>query len=629
MRFRSIASLRVLGPLLLGAASVGSAPVEIKALGRALGMGELVFKPEPSKTRSLADLLKTSYEPASVSPKPQLRLPEKSGAALHDLLESSHPRIDWRPLPEGAFDGWKPPDTAGIRTAQVLLSQIGYYRGRFDGIAGPQTRRAVQSFHRASGRRSDGSLTRYTITALFLAALKDFEHTAPEIRPEAERQLSRCLAKIGFADVIGGVPCVVAKFEAYIGVPQTAQISREIVSRIEDDLILRDELASTRRKRVLGLAPEQFFSRRGEVFGFLGDDSQRFLLVRPNAPELWVLDNQGQVVQRTKGPTGVEEFYEAGRQIAVANSDGHALFLYASPAKTDGNGTIALQIGREAQTVSRAKFDDFMQSGRGLSKLDEAIGTGRGERKALFVLDSGIFRTAAGSSESTDEISTSSTRLAAVLRTRYRHVADVFLAKDGRAARENARKLLPITQPADLAVYTAPGGTDFGAIQNLKKPLMRAGIRVVDEAGYREIPGTNLLIITGHRDQTMSDQLQKLKRAGVLKGKLVALISCSAPGAEALQSGLMVGPLSAAGVLFFSDAINATAVAAVMRELSRIVGSQHFLFSTLPELLQQSVDAALERAETAFEKQEIEKMRSLVDQRSMLRRSGAESEPAA
>jgi hypothetical protein len=127
----------------------------------------------------------------------------------------------------------------------------------------------------------------------------------------------------------------------------------------------------------------------------------------------------------------------------------------------------------------------------------------------------------------------------------------------------------------------------------------------------------------------MSDQLQKLKRAGVLKGKLVALISCSAPGAEALQTGLMVGPLSAAGVLFFSDAINATAVAAVMRELSRIVGSQHFLFSTLPELLQQSVDAALERAETAFEKQEIEKMRSLVDQRSMLRLSGAESEPAA
>jgi len=193
----------------------------------------------------------------------------------------------------------------------------------------------------------------------------------------------------------------------------------------------------------------------------------------------------------------------------------------------------------------------------------------------------------------------------------------------------NARKPLPITQPADLAVYTAAGGTDFGTIENLKKPLMRAGIRVVDEAGYREIPGTSVLIITGHRDRAMSDKLQKLKRAGVLKGKLVAVISCYAPGVEVLHSGLMAGPQSAAGVLFFRDAINATAVAAVMRELSSIVGSQHFSPSTLSELLQQSVDAALERAETAFEKQEIEKMMKLVDQRSMLRRSGGASKAAA
>jgi hypothetical protein len=95
---------------------------------------------------------------------------------------------------------------------------------------------------------------------------------------------------------------------------------------------------------------------------------------------------------------------------------------------------------------------------------------------------------------------------------------------------------------------------------------------------------------------------------------------------EALQSGLMAGPQSAAGVLFYSRVINATAVVAVMREVARIVGSQEFSPSTLDKLLERGVDAALEKADTEFEKQEIEKMRTPIDQRSMLRRPGREPE---
>ncbi len=171
---------------------------------------------------------------------------------------------------------------------------------------------------------------------------------------------------------------------------------------------------------------------------------------------------------------------------------------------------------------------------------------------------------------------------------------------------------------------------DFGTIENLKKPLTRAGIRVEDEpAGYGEVPGTNVIIITGHRDRSMSDHLQKLKKAGVLKGKLVVVISCYVPGVEALQSGLMVGPQGAAGVLFYSDVINATAVAAVMRKLPRIVDSQQFSPIRVDELLERSLDAALEDAETEPERQEIEKMRRFVDQRSLLWRSGRESKAAA
>jgi peptidoglycan hydrolase-like protein with peptidoglycan-binding domain len=656
MEVRSIYPLRVLVALLLGGASLGSAQFEIKAprraeVERATEAAKKVFdhlspeqrealrqaffhdpdwEPARPKTPSLADRLKEFSEPPlSLRPpillSPQIHRPEVLGTAFRKLLEDSEPSIDWNNYLAGAFESGRPPDAAEIKTAQILLSQMGYYRARPDGIAGAQTSRAVQSFNSASGRWSDGSLNHSTITALFLAALKDYEHMAPEIRPEAEKQLNDCLAKIGFTDANGGVGSVIAKFETFIGLPQTGRIGPEVVSRVEDDLKLQDEVTPTLAMRFMGLTPEQFFSRRDDVFGFLGNDSQRFLLVRPNAPELWVLDDQGQVVRRVKGPAGVQEFYEAGRQIAAANSNDHDLFLYASPDGTNGNGTIALQIGREFTRVTQAEFNDFMHSGNGLSKLEEAIGTG--ERRTLFVLDSGIFRGTAEQSRSTDAEGTSAASLAAALRTRFRRVADVFLAKDARVARENAKKLLPITQPADLAVYTAPGVTDFGTIENLKRPLTRAGIRVVDEAtGYREVPGTNFIIIMGHRDRPMSDQLQELKQTGVLKGKLVAVISCYAPGVEALQSGLMAGPQSAAGVLFYSRVINATAVVAVMREVARIVGSQEFSPSTLDKLLERGVDAALEKADTEFEKQEIEKMRTPIDQRSMLRRPGREPE---
>jgi hypothetical protein len=544
-------------------------------------------------------------------------------SAIRELFENSHPTMDTtRRYLTGVPEDSKPLDAPEIRTAQLLLGQLGYYKARPDGSPGPQTRKAVQSFQDASGRRSDGRLNRSTITELFLAASKDYEHMALEIRPEAEKRLRDCIAKTGFADV--------EQFAVFSELPQTGWISPEFVARLEEDLELWDELASTWEMQVVGLTPEQFFSRSGEVFGFLEDDSTRFALARSKAPELWVLDQQDRVVQRIKGTPAVEQFYEAGRRIAAKHSDKGAFFLYASPAAADVSGTVVLQIGPETITVPRTEFDNFVQSGGGLSKLEEMIGTGTGERRALFVLDRGIFG-ATAESGATDVASASAMRLAVALRTRYRGVADVFLARDARTALENARKPLPIAKPADLAVYTAPDVTDLGTIDNLRKPLTRAGIRVVDgAAGYAAVPGTNVIIITGHRDQPLSDFLQRLKRDGVLAGKVVAVVSCYEPGVEALQSGLMTGPGRASGVLFYSGVINPIAVQPVMRELSRIVGSQPNSPASLRELWEESVDAALKRADTDLEKQELEKLKKeLVDQRSMLWRFARKSAAAA
>ena len=139
-------------------------------------------------------------------------------------------------------------------------------------------------------------------------------------------------------------------------------------------------------------------------------------------------------------------------------------------------------------------------------------------------------------------------------------------------------------------------------------------------ATYRTPSGaaeSNVLIITGHRDRAMSDHLTRLKEAGVLKGRLVAVISCYEPGAEAAQSGLLSGPQGAAGLLFYDATINATAVESVMRELSVLFRLGGFAPSTFEEWLNRSVDRALEHAETPGERAELLKLRRPVNQLSL------------
>jgi hypothetical protein len=220
-------------------------------------------------------------------------------------------------------------------------------------------------------------------------------------------------------------------------------------------------------------------------------------------------------------------------------------------------------------------------------------------------------------------VALSSIAHAAALKARYGADVNVYLARDAPAARENARKLesLVMNGPADLAVYTARGILDYDVVENLKKALARAGIRVVEETpsyGTRsDASESNVLIITGHRDRAMSDHLTRLKEAGVLKGKLVAVISCYEPGAEAAQSALLSGADGAAGLLFYDAAINATAVESVMRELSTLSRSGGLAPSTLEEWLNRSVDRALELADTPAEKTDILKLRRPIFQLSL------------
>jgi hypothetical protein len=251
----------------------------------------------------------------------------------------------------------------------------------------------------------------------------------------------------------------------------------------------------------------------------------------------------------------------------------------------------------------------------------------------IAVLQNGMF---SESSTSSDAKMFSATAQAAAIKARYDGGVEVFMATDAGSARDNARKFesLTVRGPADVAVYTAAMLTDFGVVENLRKRLTAARIRVVDDttndtttavsaasphtqdaAGATE---ANVIVVTGHRGPEMSTYLSRLKDTGVLKGKLVAVISCYEPGIETLQSALTGGADGAAAVLFYPEMIKASAVESVLSEFSKIVAAPEFTPARLNELLDRSVDRALEEAVTPAERSEILKLRLLFGQLSRL-----------
>jgi hypothetical protein len=142
-----------------------------------------------------------------------------------------------------------------------------------------------------------------------------------------------------------------------------------------------------------------------------------------------------------------------------------------------------------------------------------------------------------------------------------------------------------------------------------------------EATSYVEVPSSNVVVVTGHRDRSMADHLQRLKNAGVLKGKIVAVLSCYGEGVEGLQSDLVAGANGAKAILYYSTPINPGAVQSMMLELSRQLSSNNKGFAALrlDNLIKQSVDRALKNADFDSEKEELKKLQNPIIQLSRLR----------
>jgi peptidoglycan hydrolase-like protein with peptidoglycan-binding domain len=87
-----------------------------------------------------------------------------------------------------------------VKDAQRKLAQDGYYHGKIDGIAGPQTRRAVAAYQQREGLQQTATLDRATLDRLGMQgeASSGASTPPPALSPS---QLRRRLSQAGYGNV--------------------------------------------------------------------------------------------------------------------------------------------------------------------------------------------------------------------------------------------------------------------------------------------------------------------------------------------------------------------------------------------------------------------------------------------
>lgn len=522
----------------------------------------------------------------------------------------------------------KPLRTSQVSTAQQVLKARGLYDGTPDGIAGPLTFKAVSAFELATGRTATGQLNERIFDELLFAAVDVYDGIGAKAQQEVDGRIGDFLADAGFG--LPSEPFVerLRRYQEFHGLATTGRVDPRLSQVIAADRTLITDTTVAEISERAGIPPELTLANlQSAFFASASDGKQRYLLAHPDAPELWFIDAQSGTVVDRRRSGAFEAFHALQRETAAANSSDEVMLLHASPHSVDPTSPIRLQIGSKAVSIARGEYDAFVRGEGALEALRFLDSSGADAKpRRLGILASGLF----GDSRYGGY---SATEQAAALKALLGDRVDVFVARDPVAARRNLvkRDAAIVKAADDIAVYTSETVVDHGILDNLARPLARAGIRVVTAAEQERTrptaddrvgqprggaaPASNVIVITGHRDVSMDSHLTRLKDAGWLAGKFVVIISCYERGVEVTQSSLLAGPLAASGVLFFSEAVNAPAVELVIRKLADRIGAGE-LGDKLEQLLKRSVEDAADEAITPIERLEIRKLHRAIWQLS-------------
>jgi peptidoglycan hydrolase-like protein with peptidoglycan-binding domain len=191
-----------------------------------------------------------------------------------------------------------PAPSPAVRDAQARLRTLGFYNGPVDGLAGPETTRAVEAFQRSRGLDPSGDLTAGTVAELRRDAAAPARAAAPAGEREtaipigdktAVRTVQNRLKQLGFydgpADGVWGVgmQSAVERFQRDKRLPVTGELTTRTVSAMGLDPAAFGETRTANVAEPLDPAVVRNIQQRlrklgfysGPVDGIWGDRSQQ------------------------------------------------------------------------------------------------------------------------------------------------------------------------------------------------------------------------------------------------------------------------------------------------------------------------------------------------------------------
>ncbi len=196
----------------------------------------------------------------------------------------------------------------------------------------------------------------------------------------------------------------------------------------------------------------------------------------------------------------------------------------------------------------------------------------------------------------------------------------IFISKfDNIESDFSKLKNIPIVKSSqDIITYMSPKSFGIYADQAsaMKSKLIRGKVKVIDIEkdiiNEKEIKQSNVLILSGHKNENFELYLKKLAEKGLLQNKVVAIFSCYEQGTTHLNSYLIqVG--GARQIIFFPTKIDVNATKAVFSELVDMLNSE------IPSggiTLEKAINLSIDRAIIKYPdlKNELEEIRSHIPQ---------------
>jgi peptidoglycan hydrolase-like protein with peptidoglycan-binding domain len=137
---------------------------------------------------------------------------------------------------------------AQVEEIQRALLSLGHYKGMVDGVAGEQTKRAIEAYQRRTGLAVDGEPSDALLQSIRftqqVAEASEFTGTImPRPKPADRKQMldvQTVLAELGYepgeitGEMNGATGAAISRFERDRGLPETGEVSARLIEALSE-----------------------------------------------------------------------------------------------------------------------------------------------------------------------------------------------------------------------------------------------------------------------------------------------------------------------------------------------------------------------------------------------------------